>query len=54
MGKVVPEGAIMNETPNTRTGELFDAMVAAYETWAEPPFKIRFAQVYGKHPQLKE
>ena len=36
MGKVVPEGAIMNETPNTRTAELFDAMVAAYETWAEP------------------
>jgi hypothetical protein len=24
----------MNETPNTRTPELFDAMVATYETWA--------------------
>jgi ubiquinone/menaquinone biosynthesis C-methylase UbiE len=36
MGKFVREGAIMNETPNTRTAELFDAMVAAYETWAEP------------------
>jgi ubiquinone/menaquinone biosynthesis C-methylase UbiE len=35
-GKVVSKGAIMNETPNTRTAELFDAMVAAYETWAEP------------------
>jgi hypothetical protein len=31
MGKVVPEGAIMNETPNTRTAELFDAMVAAQQ-----------------------
>ena len=26
----------MNETPNTLTAELFDAMVATYETWAEP------------------
>ena len=26
----------MNETPNTRTAEHFDAMVATYETWAEP------------------
>ena len=26
----------MNETPNTRTAELFDAMVATYGTWAEP------------------
>jgi ubiquinone/menaquinone biosynthesis C-methylase UbiE len=26
----------MNETPNTRTAEFFDAMVATYETWAEP------------------
>jgi ubiquinone/menaquinone biosynthesis C-methylase UbiE len=44
MGKVVPEGAIMNETPNTRTAELFDAMVATYETWAEP-LSARLAQV---------
>jgi ubiquinone/menaquinone biosynthesis C-methylase UbiE len=34
----------MNETPNTRTAELFDAMVAAYETWAEP-LTARLAQV---------
>lgn len=34
----------MNETPNTRTAELFDAMVAAYETWAEP-LSARLAQV---------
>ena len=26
----------MNETPDTRTAELFDAMAATYETWAEP------------------
>ena len=26
----------MNETQNTRMAELFDSMVAAYETWAEP------------------
>ena len=34
----------MNETPNTRTAEFFDAMVAAYETWAEP-LSARLAQV---------
>jgi ubiquinone/menaquinone biosynthesis C-methylase UbiE len=44
MGKVVPEGAIMTETPNTRTAELFDAMAAAYETWAEP-LSARLARV---------
>jgi hypothetical protein len=26
----------MNETPNIRTAEHFDAMVATYETWTEP------------------
>src|SRR5215469_848126 len=34
----------MNETPNTRTDELCDAMAAAYETWAEP-LSARLAQV---------
>ena len=34
----------MNETPNTRTAEIFDAMVSAYETWAEP-LSARLAQV---------
>src|SRR5215468_6148719 len=34
----------MNETPNTCTADLFDAMVAAYETWAEP-LSARLAQV---------
>ena len=34
----------MNEAPNTCTAELFDAMVAAYETWAEP-LSARLAQV---------
>jgi ubiquinone/menaquinone biosynthesis C-methylase UbiE len=34
----------MNETPNTRTVEFFDAMVAAYEIWAEP-LSARLAQV---------
>jgi hypothetical protein len=34
----------MNENPNTRTAELFDAMVATYETWAEP-LSARLAQV---------
>ena len=34
----------MNETPNTWTAELFDAMVTAYETWAEP-LSARLAQV---------
>ena len=33
----------MNETPNARTAELFDAMVATYETWAEP-LSARLAQ----------
>jgi ubiquinone/menaquinone biosynthesis C-methylase UbiE len=35
--------ASMNETPNTGTAELFDAMVAAYETWGEP-LSARLAQ----------
>jgi len=34
----------MNETPNTRIAELFDAMVGAYEAWAEP-LSARLAQV---------
>jgi hypothetical protein len=34
----------MNETPNTRTAELFNAMVGAYETWAEP-LSARLSQV---------
>jgi ubiquinone/menaquinone biosynthesis C-methylase UbiE len=34
----------MNETPNTCTADLFDAMVAAYETWAEP-LSARLAQI---------
>ena len=38
------KGASMNEAPNTCTAELFDAMVAAYETWAEP-LSARLAQV---------
>jgi ubiquinone/menaquinone biosynthesis C-methylase UbiE len=44
IGKVVRKVASMNETPNTRTVELFDAMVAAYEAWAEP-LSARLAQV---------
>ena len=34
----------MNETPNTRMAELFNAMVGAYETWAQP-LSARLAQV---------
>src|SRR5215831_6866117 len=34
----------MNETPNTRMAELFNAMVDAYETWAEP-LSARLAKV---------
>jgi ubiquinone/menaquinone biosynthesis C-methylase UbiE len=34
----------MNETPNTPAAEIFDAMVAAYGTWAEP-LSARLAQV---------
>jgi ubiquinone/menaquinone biosynthesis C-methylase UbiE len=34
----------MNETPNTRTAEIFDAMVAVYETWAEP-LSARLARI---------
>jgi len=37
----------MNETPNTRMAELFNAMVDAYETWAEP-LSARLAQVDGE------
>lgn len=38
------KGAIMNETPNTRTADLFNAMVGAYETWAEP-LSARLSQI---------
>jgi ubiquinone/menaquinone biosynthesis C-methylase UbiE len=34
----------MNENPNTRMVELFNAMVGAYETWAEP-LSARLVQV---------
>lgn len=34
----------MNETPKARIAELFDAMVGAYETWAEP-LTARLARV---------
>jgi ubiquinone/menaquinone biosynthesis C-methylase UbiE len=34
----------MYETPHTPTADLFDAMVAAYESWAEP-LSARLAQV---------
>ena len=34
----------MNETPNTCTAKFFDAMVAAYESCAEP-ISARLAQV---------
>jgi cyclopropane fatty-acyl-phospholipid synthase-like methyltransferase len=34
----------MNETPNTCMAELFNAMVDAYETWAEP-LSARLARV---------
>ena len=42
----------MNETPNTRTAELFDAMVATYETWAEP-LSARLAQVALKRTSVR-
>jgi ubiquinone/menaquinone biosynthesis C-methylase UbiE len=42
----------MNETPNTLTAELFDAMVAAYETWAEP-LSVRLAQVALKRTSVR-
>jgi ubiquinone/menaquinone biosynthesis C-methylase UbiE len=38
------EEVAMNETSNTHIAELFDAMVGAYETWAEP-LTARLAQV---------
>ena len=38
------KGAIMNGTQNTGTAELFNAMVGAYETWAEP-LSARLSQV---------
>jgi len=42
----------MNETPNTRTAELFDAMVATYETWAEP-LSARLAKAALKRTSVK-
>ena len=44
--------ASMNETPNTRTAEFFDAMVATYETWAEP-LSARLAQVALKRTSVR-
>jgi len=46
------KGAGMNETPNTRTAEFFDAMVATYETWAEP-LSARLAQVALKRTSVR-
>jgi ubiquinone/menaquinone biosynthesis C-methylase UbiE len=42
----------MNETPNTLTAESFDAMVDAYETWAEP-LTARLAQVALKRTSVR-
>ncbi|HEX8893896.1 MAG TPA: methyltransferase domain-containing protein [Terriglobales bacterium] len=42
----------MSEGPNARTAELFDAMVAAYETWAEP-LSARLAQVVLERTSVK-
>jgi ubiquinone/menaquinone biosynthesis C-methylase UbiE len=42
----------MNETANTPVAELFDAMVGAYETWAEP-VTVRLAQVTLEKASLK-
>jgi ubiquinone/menaquinone biosynthesis C-methylase UbiE len=42
----------MNEAPNTLTIESFDAMVAAYETWAEP-VSARLAQVALKRTSAR-
>jgi ubiquinone/menaquinone biosynthesis C-methylase UbiE len=42
----------MNETPNIRTAELFDAMVATYETWAEP-LTTRLAQAAIKRTSVR-
>lgn len=38
------KGGTMNETPNTRMAALFNAMVGAYENWAEP-LSARLSQV---------
>jgi SAM-dependent methyltransferase len=46
------EGNTMNETPNTSTAEVFDAMIGAYETWAEP-LTARLAQVALEKAPLK-
>jgi len=46
------KGAGMNEAPNTRTAEFFDAMVATYETWAEP-LSARLAQVALKRTSVR-
>jgi ubiquinone/menaquinone biosynthesis C-methylase UbiE len=42
----------MSETPNTRTAELFDAMVETYETWAEP-LSARLAQAALERTSVK-
>lgn len=41
----------MSETPNSRTSELFDAMVVTYETWAEP-LSARLAQAADTIPSV--
>ena len=42
----------MNETPNTRIAEHFDAVVATYETWAEP-VSARLAKAALKRTSVK-
>ena len=42
----------MNETPSIRTAEHFDAMVATYESWAEP-LSARLARVALKRTSVK-
>jgi ubiquinone/menaquinone biosynthesis C-methylase UbiE len=46
------KGGTITETPNSLTAELFDAMVAAYETWAEP-LSVRLAQVALKRTSVR-
>jgi aryl-alcohol dehydrogenase-like predicted oxidoreductase len=47
------KGGAMNETPDTRMAELFNAMVGAYETWAEPlSARLALAWVLANQPRL--
>jgi len=43
----------MNKTPSTLSAEFFDAMVATYETWAEP-LSARLAQVALERTPVRE